>query len=342
MPLHEGPGLVQLLGGLEGERLDALQGSLGDAGQGARGRHLQDAGDTQVGHGVQAQVPPDGVGDLAHDAGQHLAAVVDHVAVPVGDHPGARVVGGHRTGQSCEVAHRRRHVRGVEGARDAERHQTCLRRRCLRQRGELLRGARGHELARTVVVGRGQAEGLQRRQHLLAVATEDCGHPGRAHRGRVRHRPAPLPHQHHGLLCGHDAGARRRGQLPDAVARDRADAPERVGRVGEELQGGDQAGGHEQRLSDLGVPDRLGVRERPVTHEVKSRHGGEPLEAGAEDRVLDPGSEESGGLGPLAGGDDDEHANHCARSRRASLLGLARKISGQFCGVPTKSRPSTP
>ena len=103
-------------GVLSGERLDALHGALGDAGQRAGGRHLEDAGDAEVDHRLHAEVPAHRAGDLADDAAHHVAAVVDDLAVAVGDHRRARVVGGDRAGQRGQVTDGGPHVAGVEGA----------------------------------------------------------------------------------------------------------------------------------------------------------------------------------------------------------------------------------
>ena len=71
------------------------------------------------------------------------------------------------------------------------------------------------------------------------------------HGGGRGHRLAALADQHHRLLGGDHPGAGGGGELADAVAGDRADLAEGVGRVREELEGGDQAGGDQQRLGDL-------------------------------------------------------------------------------------------
>ena len=81
-------------------------------------------------------------------------------------------------------------------------------------------------------------------------------------RGGRGHRLAALAHQHHRLLGGDRPGAGGGGELADAVAGDRADRLEGVGGVREELEGGEQAGGDQQRLGDGGVADRRPRRPR--------------------------------------------------------------------------------
>ena len=83
------------------------------------------------------------------------------------------------------------------------------------------------------------------------------------------HRLAALADQHHRLLGGDRPGTGGGGQLADAVAGDRADLAERVGRVREELEGGEQAGGHQQRLGHGGVADGLRVGLGAVVHQVE-------------------------------------------------------------------------
>ena len=61
--------------------------------------------------------------------------------------------------------------------------------------------------------------------------------------------------------------------------------------------------------------DRLGVGLGAVVDEVEPGDRREPVEAGGEGPVLEPGLEETGGLGALAGSNDDEHGLHSAGSR---------------------------
>ena len=58
----------------------------------------------------------------------------------------------------------------------------------------------------------------------------------------------------------------------------RADLLERVGRVREQLERGDQAGRDQQRLGDPGVADGLRVGLGAVVGQVEAGHGGEPAE----------------------------------------------------------------
>ena len=184
---------------------------------------------------------------------------------------------------------------------------------------ELLQGAGGDDLAGTVVVGRGQAVLVDGGEHLVAVAAEDGGHPGRGDRGGLGHRVAALADQHHRLLGGDHAGAGGGGDLADAVAGDRADLLEGVGGCGKTLEGRDQAGRDQQRLGDLGVADRVGVRLGAVVGQVEAGDRREPVEARGERRVLEPGREEAGRLGTLAGSDDHEHVTQLCRDRGPDL-----------------------
>ena len=152
-----------------------------------------------------------------------------------------------------EVAHGRSHVLGVERAGDAQRHQPRLLRRLLGERRELLHRPGGDDLAGAVVVGGGQAVLVDGGEHLVAVAAEHRGHARRRRRGRTGHRLAALADEDHRLLGGDDAGAGGGGELADAVAGDRADLAERVGRVREDPERRDEPGGDQQRLRDLGL-----------------------------------------------------------------------------------------
>ena len=62
----------------------------------------------------------------------------------------------------------------------------------------------------------------------------------------------------------------------------------------------------------------VGVRRRAVLDEVEAGHGRQPGQPVGDVRQLEPGREEAGGLGTLAGSDDDEHAPSLPASRVGS------------------------
>jgi hypothetical protein len=72
---------------------------------------------------------------------------------------------------------------------------------------------------------------------------------------------------------------------------------------------GDQPRPDDQRLSDRGIGDGLGVGDGAVLDEVYPADHREPLEAFAHTGDVEPGIEETGGLGALTGRNDDEHGH---------------------------------
>jgi len=70
----------------------------------------------------------------------------------------------------------------------------------------------------------------------------------------------------------------------------------------------EDAGRDDERLGDGSVADRVGVRDGAVPDEVDAGGLRERSEAVAEGGVREPRLEESGGLGALTRGDDDDHA----------------------------------
>jgi len=87
----------------------------------------------------------------------------------------------------------------------------------------------------------------------------------------------------------------------------RADQPEGLGRVREQGERRGDPGGDQQRLGDRGVPDRVGVRFGAVVQKIEIGDGGPPDEAVGHAGHLEPGREEAGCLGTLAGSDEYEH-----------------------------------
>ena len=140
------------------------------------------------------------------------------------------------------------------------------------------------------------------------LAADHCGHRGGSGGAGGGHRPAALAYEHHGLLRRQHADSGRRGDLADRVAGGHADGREGVGRVREQLQRGQQAGGHQQRLGDRRVADGLGVRLGAVVRQVQAADRRQPGQPAGEGRGLgQPGLEEAGGLRALAGRHDREH-----------------------------------
>lgn len=305
--LDERAGVVQLVRRLEGEGLDALERALRDTGQRARRRHLEDAGDVEVGHRLHAQVPADRRADLLDQALQDLAAVVHDLAVAVRDQARARVVRGDGLRVVAEDLDRGLHVLGVEGAGDRQRDQPRFGRAVLCEGGELLDRTRCDDLAGAVVVRGDQAVLGDLGQHLVAVATEHRCHRGGCMLRGGGHRLTALADQHHRLLRAQHADTDGGGDLTDAVTGGRAHRAEGVGRVREHRQGGEQAGRDQQWLRDRGVADRLRVGLRAVVGEVDSGDRGQPVEPAGEGGIFQPRFEESWGLGALTRRDDDEH-----------------------------------
>ena len=166
-----------------------LSGALGDPGQGAGRRHLEDAGDAEVGHRLHAEVPAHRAGDLGDDPVEHLAAVVDDLAVAVGDQRGARVVGRDRRGPAwpstldgrapcARCGTRRRPTAGSAGPWRAGRRRSAA--SCsMVPAATIWPGPLSLAAVRPCFVDRGE--------HLVAVAAEDRGHAGG---GRLRRRAA--------------------------------------------------------------------------------------------------------------------------------------------------------
>ena len=70
MLLDQGAGGVEVVRGLQGEQLDALERALGEPDEGAGGRQLDDGGDAEVGEPLHAQVPAHRVRHLGRRGGR--------------------------------------------------------------------------------------------------------------------------------------------------------------------------------------------------------------------------------------------------------------------------------
>ena len=234
------------------------------------GRHLEDAGDAEVGHRLHAQVPAHRAGDLADDPragprgrrgrpgrrGWRSAGCAGRASRPSGPAwPGAPTAGA-----MCSVWKAPATLSGISralaGGSSASAWSCSMVPAATIWPGPLSLAA-----VRPVL--------LEGREHLVAVAAEDGGHAGRRGRGGVGHRLAALADQHHRLLGGDHPGAGGGGELADAVAGDRADLAEGVGRVREERERGDQPGGDQQRLGDRRC--RGSSRRRPRCRSGRGR-----------------------------------------------------------------------
>src|SRR3954468_8659900 len=102
MLVAERPGVIELVGRLECERLDALHGPPRDPRQGPGGRQLEEAGDAEVEHRLHAQVPADRSADLPDNPLEDVPAVAHDLAVAVGDDGRPWVVRGHGLRESGE------------------------------------------------------------------------------------------------------------------------------------------------------------------------------------------------------------------------------------------------
>lgn len=185
---------------------------------------------------------------------------------------------------------------------------------------------------------------------IVLLTTQYGGHSGLGAARGLRHgEPAPAD-QHHGRLVGEHTGGHGRGDLADAVARDRADTarqPRETGRaldaLAEQRVGGDQTGGHQQRLGHRGVADLLLVGLGAVVDEVQPGHGRPPRQTFGDAGQVEPGSEEAGLLSALAGSDEYEHSHtllwtvRLAREDKdeepSGELWRSNKRSGQYVRV---------
>ena len=271
---------------------------------------------------------------------QHLAAVVDDLAVAVGDQAACAGRGSTTERASvADVADGRGHVLGVERAGDAERDQPRLGRRVVGEGLRAARGCRRRRSGRRRCRWRRQPVLLERGQHLVAVAAEDGGHAGRGGRGGVGHRLAALADEHHRLLGGDRPGARGGGDLADAVAGDGADLAERVGRVREQLERGDQAGGDQQRLGDLRC--RGWSRRRPRCRSGPGR--GRRRSRASSKREANVGSSSQGvrkpGVwAPWPGATMTSTAPALPVATRRSPVRRARNLPRDLCRFPTTSQ----
>ncbi|GAA3128970.1 hypothetical protein GCM10017687_50160 [Streptomyces echinatus] len=130
-----------------------------------------------------------------------------------------------------------------------------------------------------------------------------------------------------------DSGEGGGGDLADAVARDRA-----RGDLGDvtECRGGQETGGDQQRLGHGGVTDGVGVGLGAVVDKIQAdgvRPCGDAVRGTGQ---FEPGSQEAGRLGALAGSDEYEHSHTLSWGRARPPVRTGTKNTKGFCGPPTK------
>ena len=86
-------------------------------------------------------------------------------------------------------------------------------------------------------------------------------------------------------------------------------------------------------MGDGGVSDGVAVGLSAVVHEVEVCDGRQPAEPVLKAGKLEPGSEEARGLGPLAGGDDDEHETTLAHARANAGTGVDERTPSSVVGT---------
>ena len=307
--------LVEVGRRLHRDRLDALEAPLGQARQHTAGGELEQAGDATLGEAGHDQVPAHRGRDLARDVAQHLGAGPVAVGaagvggpVEVGQEGQGRVGGVPAEGHRLELGAGRVHERGVEGAGHLQGDHAGTRRRELGQPGQVLQRAGGDRLAGTVDVGGPQAGGLDGGQHLGRVTAHHGAHARRRCRRGRGHRPGTVGDQAGRAVVGQCARYRSRGELAHGVTCGDVHDVRRGAPVQQRAQS-QQGGGDDQRLSDCRVPDRVGVRDGAVRHQVQLRGLGCCGEALFGTGQLEPVAEHPGGLRALSRADDGEHAS---------------------------------
>jgi hypothetical protein len=91
----------------------------------------------------------------------------------------------------------------------------------------------------------------------------------------------------------------------------------------EECGQGEEAGGDNEWLGDRGVANGVCVRHCAVRDQVDSRGIRDRTEVIAKTGLAEPGLKESGGLGTLAGADNDDHVSSLLSGGSSSVVLLA-------------------
>ena len=107
---------------------------------------------------------------------------------------------------------------GVEGASDLQGDDAGTSRGSLREGGELIERAGGHDLSGPIDIGGGEAGSSDGGEHLVLVAAEHGAHPGGGHRRGLRHPATAQGDEGHRLGLGEHTGQCGGRDLADRVA----------------------------------------------------------------------------------------------------------------------------
>ena len=314
----------------------ALQGALGQADQRAGRRELDEAGDAQLAS-TSPCTGPSGPGWLTWLTMRREDSRPPGTtgAVGVGQR-GARVVGRHRRGPGRRAPSTAGAMWTVWNAPATLSGMTrALAGGSAAKAASWSEGAGGDDLARTVHVGRGEAvlgrwrrpprRGPRRGPRTCRSAVDGAG---------LGHRATTQADQPHRVLGVRDPRGGGRGDLPDQWPATAPTERERVGRVREQRERGEQPGGDDERLGDGGVADRVGVGVVPWWAR-SSRRRRTATRPRAQAGELEPGGQEAGGLGALAGADETSTL-HSLGSRGRGRASGATKLRGDLCRNPTR------
>ena len=253
---------------------------------------------------------------------QHVAAVVHDGAVAVGEQPGARVVRADRARRALRsVSTAGCHVLGVERAGDLERDAAGA-----LPAGRPARAASCSSVPAattwpaplSLAAVRPCSSSVARTSSRSPPSTAVM--PVRRERGGLGHGAAALADEDHRLLGRDHARAGGGGDLADAVAGADADAS------GARRRGAGTARAAATRPAATSSGWATAVSRIvsasasvPKCDQVQAGAGGQPAAAGLEAGELEPGSEEAGRLGALAGSDDDEHRSTASGRTRCRV-----------------------
>src|SRR5205814_9738518 len=103
----------------------------------------------------------------------------------------------------------------------------------------------------------------------------------------------------------------------------------------------EQRGGDQEGLGLGGVLDLLGVGLGAQVDKVDAAEGGPPPQARFGARQREPGSEEAGLLGALAGCDNSKHVYDCYGYRWVECVPPDTNLDDWCCRYPTKDRSAS-